>query len=42
MCNEHLNQNEKALKNVKISFMLDHEFSLALSMVDYLENEKNI
>ena len=42
MCYEYLNQNEEALKNLKISLMLDPEFSLALSMVDYLENEKNI
>ena len=41
MSYEYLNQNEEALKNLKISLMLDPEFSLALSMVDYLENEKN-
>ena len=37
---EFLNQNEKALKNLKISLKLDPDFSLALSMVDLLENEK--
>ena len=41
MSYEYLNQNEEALKNLKISLILDPEFSLALSMVDYLENEKN-
>ena len=41
MSYEYLNQNEEALKNLKISLMLDPEFSLALGMVDYLENEKN-
>ena len=40
MSYEYLNQDEEALKNLKISLMLDPEFSLALSMVDYLENEK--
>ena len=37
---ECLNQNEEALKNFKLSLMLDPDFSLALGMVDYLENEK--
>ena len=41
MSYEYLNQNEEALKNLKMSLKLDPEFSLALSMVDYLENEKN-
>ncbi len=40
MSYECLNQNEEALKNFKLSIMLDPDFSLALSMVDYLENEK--
>ena len=40
MSYEYLNQNEEALKNFKTSLMLDPDFSLALSMVDYLENEK--
>ena len=40
MSYEYLNQNEEALKNFKISLILDPDFSLALSMVDYLENEK--
>ena len=40
MSYECLNQNEEALKNFKISLMLDPDFSLALLMVDYLENEK--
>ena len=40
MSYEFLNQNEEALKNFKLSLMLDPDFSLALSMVDYLENEK--
>jgi len=40
MSYESLNQNEEALKNFKKSLTLDPEFSLALSMVDYLENEK--
>ena len=30
----------ETLKNLKLSLMLDPDFSLALSMVDYLENEK--
>ena len=41
MSYEYLNQNEEALKNLKMSLELDPGFSLALSMVDYLENEKN-
>ena len=41
MSYEYLNQNEEALKNLKVSLMLDPEFSLALSMLHYLENEKN-
>ena len=41
MAYEYINQNEEALKNFKITVMLDPNFSLALSMVDYLENEKN-
>ena len=41
MSYEYLNQNEEALKNLKMSLKLDPDFSLALSMVDYLENEKN-
>ena len=40
MSYECLNQNDEALKNFKISLILDPDFSLALSMVDYLENEK--
>ena len=40
MTYESLNQNEQALKNLKISLLLDPEFSLALNFVDYLENEK--
>jgi tetratricopeptide (TPR) repeat protein len=40
MSYEYLNQNEEALKNLKMSLALDPDFSLALSMVDYLENEK--
>ena len=40
MSYESLNHNEEALKNFKKSLTLDPEFSLALSMVDYLENEK--
>ena len=40
MSYEYLNENEEALKNFKISLILDPDFSLALSMVDYLENEK--
>jgi len=40
MSYESLNQNKQALKNLKISLMIDPEFSLALSIVDYLENEK--
>ena len=38
---EYLNQNEESLKNLKMSLALDPENSLALSMVNYLENEKN-
>ena len=41
MSYEYLNQNEEALKNLKMSLELDPGFSLALSMVDYLENEKD-
>ena len=40
MSYEYLNQNEEALKNLKMSLELDPEFSLASSMIDYLENEK--
>ena len=40
MSYEYLNQNEDALKNFQMSLALDPENSLALSMVDYLENEK--
>ncbi len=40
MSYEYLNQNEEALKNFKMSLTLDPDFSLALSMVGYLENEK--
>ena len=40
MSYESLNENEEALINLKKSLTLDPEFSLALSMVDYLENEK--
>jgi tetratricopeptide (TPR) repeat protein len=40
MSYESLNQNEQALKNLKISLLLNPEFSLALNIVDYLENEK--
>ena len=35
-----LNLNEEAIKNFKISLMLNPENSLASSMIDYLENEK--
>ena len=41
MSYEYLNQNEEALKDFKMSLMLDPYNSLALSMVDYLENKKN-
>ena len=41
MSYEYINQDEEALKNLKISLMLDPDFSLALSMINYLENEKN-
>ena len=41
MSYEYLNQNEEALKNLKMSLAITPDFSLALSMVDYLENEKN-
>ena len=41
MSYEYLNQNEEALKDLKMSLELDPDFSLALSMVDYLENEKD-
>ena len=41
MSHEYLNQNEEALKNLKMSLELEPGFSLALSMVDYLENEKD-
>jgi len=40
MSYEYLNQNEEALKNLKISLKLDPNFSLALSMVEFLENKK--
>ena len=40
MSYEYLNQNEEALKNLKISLELDPNFSLALSMVDFLKNKK--
>ena len=40
MSYEYLNQNEEALKNLKISLKLDPDFSLALSMVEFLENKK--
>ena len=40
MTYESLNQNEQALKNLKISLLLDPDFSLALIFVDYLENQK--
>ena len=40
MSYEYLNQNEEALKNLKISLKLDSNFSLALSMVEFLENKK--
>ena len=36
----YLNLNEEAIKNFKISLMLDPEFSLASSMINYLENKK--
>ena len=41
MSYEYINQKEEALKNFKISVMLDPNFSLAFSMINYLENEKN-
>ena len=40
MSYEYLNQNEEALKNLKISLKLDPHFSIALSMVEFLENKK--
>ena len=40
MSYEYLNLNEAALKNFKLSLILDPSNSLALSMIDYLENEK--
>ena len=40
MSYEYLNKNEEALKNLKKCLEIDPAFSLALSMVDYLENEK--
>ena len=40
MSYEYLNQNEEALKNLKISLKLDPDFPLALSMVEFLENKK--
>ena len=40
MSYEYLGKKEEALKNLKISLALDPDFSLALSMVGYLENEK--
>ena len=40
MSYEYLNKNEEALKNLKKCLEIDPDFSLALSMVDYLENEK--
>ena len=40
MSYEGLNQNKEALKNFKLSLMLDPDFSLALSMINYLDNEK--
>jgi len=41
MSYEYLNQNEEALKNLKMSLEIEPGFSPALSMVDYLENEKD-
>ena len=41
MSYEYLNKNEEALKNLKKCLEIDPDFSLALSMGDYLENEKN-
>ena len=38
MSYEFLGNNEEALKNLKISLKLDPDNPLALSMVDYLEN----
>ena len=40
MSYEYLNQNEEALKYLKKCREIDPDFSLALSMIDYLENEK--
>ena len=40
MSYESLGQNEEALKNLKVSLMVDPDFYLVLNMVDYLENEK--
>ena len=40
MSYESLGQNDEALKNLKVSLMVDPDFYLALNMVDYLENEK--
>ena len=40
MSYEYLNQNEEALKNLKISLKLDPHFSIALSVVEFLENKK--
>ena len=41
MSYEYLNQSEEAQKNLKVSLILDPGNSLALSMVKYLENEKD-
>tara|TARA_A100001388_G_scaffold126488_1_gene93633 strand:- start:1115 stop:1507 length:393 start_codon:yes stop_codon:yes gene_type:complete len=38
---EYLNQNEEALKNLKVSLILDPGNSLALSIVNDLENKKD-
>ena len=38
MSYEFLGNNEEALKNLKISLKLDPDNPLALSMIDYLEN----
>ena len=40
MSYEYLNQDEEALKNLNISLKLDPHFSIALSMVEFLENKK--
>ena len=40
MSYEYLNQNEEALKDLKMSLLIDPYYSLAKSMINFLENEK--